>query len=405
MSVDFVELNKGPVVVIDNEIGKDKNINDIISKIEDKGLPILKYTNISKADREIGNIGFLNFIILDWRLDPSEAPLGVSIGDELKEHLIKKKIVFINKLKSVCFSPVFIFTNISTEGIEEEIEKPLKENNLLYSDNGKNFIFIRNKQEILKNLFDDVTKWIVENTHIYLSKIWLNQFLKNSNEIFWSLYEKNSNWPNVFYKSFEEDGENPISGLNDILFRVVRAKTNLNNIDDKVLKRAIRDSNIDEIKSLYSKIMYLTENIDDIKPGDIYKDGRKYYINIRPECDTTKRENIEDIDIYLIVGTKISDAKVEKEFYNKKYGLIPKPICHILPFLDGKNFIWFKFKNFEIKKYSEMKSKKICRLLPPFITHFQHQYSSFLGRYGIPKVPQEVYDEIFSKLKEGSENA
>jgi len=128
LPVDFVKLNKGPVVVIDDEIGDNNTIDDIISKIEEKCLPILKYTNIDKADREIDSIYFSNFIILDWLLYPEEIPLGVSIGAELQESLNKKKLNFIKRIKSVCFSPVFILTNISKEGIEEEIEKLLKEN-------------------------------------------------------------------------------------------------------------------------------------------------------------------------------------------------------------------------------------------------------------------------------------
>ena len=405
LNVDFVELNKGPVVVIDDEIGKNKTIDDIILEIEKRGLPILKYTEIGKADDEISNIWFSNFIILDWRLHVGERPPGVGIGEGMKEFSNKKKVEFIKKVRDVCFSPIFIFTNISTEGIEEEIEKPLKENGLLYSDYRKNFIFIRNKEEILKALFNDINSWIAESPHIYFSKIWLNLFLKNSNQIFWSLYEKNSNWPNVFYKSLKEDGEDPISGLNDILFRLVRAKMNLNIIDDKIFEKDIEELNTDEIKSLYASIMYLEEKeniMADIKPGDIFEDGEKYYINIRPECDTTKRDNdsIDNTDVYLIKGVKIDDNDVIKHRYSKKTGIVNKVVSHILPFLDKNNFVSFEFENLEIKKYSEMKSKKKCRLLPPFITSFQHRFSSFLGRYGMPKVPKEVFDEISKKLKE-----
>lgn len=408
MPVDFIELSKGPVVVIDDEIyEKDHKenggyyINRIISKIEEKGLPVLKYDTIDKVDNEIGNICFLNFIILDWRLYPEETPVGVSIGDELKDHLNKKKVAFINKVKSICFSPIFIFTDISTEGTEEEIEKPLMENNLLYSDNGKNFIFIRNKQEILKNLFDEVNDWIVKNSHIYFSKIWLNQFLKNSNEIFWSLYEKNSNWPNVFYKSFEEDGEDPVSGLNDILFRLIKAKISYSDFDTSIIEKQVAEPDIDEIKSLYESIMYLKKNIiDDIKPGDIFRNREKYYINIRPECDTTRRKG-ENTRVYLIKGDRISKEKMlEEGFYDRRLGIIiPKETQAILFRLDSNDFVRFKFDKFEMQTYSSMKNKKICRLLPPFITGFQHQFSSFLGRYGIPRVPKEVFDEIFKEDK------
>lgn len=411
MTIDFVKLNKGPVVVIDDEIyEKDHKengeycINQIISKIEEKGLPVLKYDTIDKVDNEIGNICFSNFIILDWRMKRvhGELPVGVDLGEVEKEYSRTEVVKFIKKVKEVCFSPIFILTNLSESDIEEEIKKLLKENDLLYSDHRKNFIFIKNKQEILKNLFEDLNNWIVKNPHIYFSKIWLNQFLKNSNEIFWSLYEKNSNWPNVFYKSFKEDGEDPINGLNDILFRLIKAKISYSDFDTSIIEKQVAEPDIDEIKSLYESVMYLKKNIiDDIKPGDIFRNGEKYYINIRPECDTTRREG-ENRRVYLIKGDKISKEKMlEEGFYDKELGIIiPKETQAILFRLDSNDFVRFRFTEFEMKKYSSMKEKKICRLLPPFITGFQHRFSSFLGRYGIPRVPKEVFDEIFKEDKD-----
>ncbi|GAI46736.1 unnamed protein product, partial [marine sediment metagenome] len=159
-------------------------------------------------------------------------------------------------------------------------------------------------------------------------------------------------------------------------------------------KKDVEELNMGEkIKTLYSEIMYLKGNIDDIKPGDIYKDGRKYYINIRPECDTTQIGNVDinETYIYLIKGKKEKDDWVKNNCYDKEYGLLNRPVFYILPFLDGKNFVKFTFEDLEIKKYSDIKDKKLYRLLPPFITSFQHHFSSFLGRYGVPKVPQEVF--------------
>jgi len=401
--MDFVVLNKGPVVVIDDEIGKEVWIDKIIKEIESKGLPVLKYQSIEKVNNEIINICFSNFIILDWRLYPEELPEGVALGEAQMEAVDDKKIQFIKKMRSICFSPIFIFTNKPENEIQLEIEKLLIDTDLLYTDQRKNFIFIKNKQEILETLFDDISKWILENPHIYLSKIWLNQFIENNNKIFWSLYEKNSNWPTVFYHSFKEDGEDPIMGLNDLLFRLAKSRTDLRNMDSKILEGDVGEIRVDEIKSLYCQIMYLMDSIqDDIKPGDIYKDGRKYYLNIRPECDTTRRASSDDVECYLIKGTEISPKQVkELQLYHEKYGILSRPDWHVLPFLDGKHFVKFKFKDLEIIKYSQIKDKKICRLLPPFITCVQHQFSSFLGRFGTPRVPKAVYDKVF-EIESGS---
>jgi hypothetical protein len=408
----FGELCKGPVVVVDDKIGDSEDlINKLIREIKENNLPVLEYKSIGEVRKELVSLFFSNFMILDWKIIGGEdgSRTGASIGYEAEAVTEQEVIKFIKEFRKICLAPIFVLTAYNKSGV---ISK-LKTAGIITE--GRNYVFVEHKNVLCATtgtLISKIEDWIKESPHIYLAKCFTNEWLSKNTRVFWDLFDLNPNWPNVFYKSFKEDGEDPISGLNDVLFRLVKAKTNLNNIDDKILKRAAEDSNIDKIKELYGKIMYLEENIDDIKPGDIYKKGQKYYINIRPECDTTKRENNEDVVIYLIPGTKISDTKVKEEFYKihkenkKEHGaIIPKVNEEILPFLDGKNFIRFRFKDLKIKEYSEMRDKKKCRLIPPFITHLQHRYSSFLGRYGIPKVPQEVYDEIFGKNKNEKETA
>lgn len=61
----FEELCKGPVVVIDNMIGKGTDrINELIEEIQKHNLPILKFDSIKKVRQELPGLCFSNFIVL-----------------------------------------------------------------------------------------------------------------------------------------------------------------------------------------------------------------------------------------------------------------------------------------------------------------------------------------------------
>jgi hypothetical protein len=62
--------------------------------------------------------------------------------------------------------------------------------------------------------------------------------------------------------------------------------------------------------------------------------------------------------------------------------------------VDGKDFIKFNFKQTEILKYEELKPKLLCRLLPPYINNVQQLYSSYIERFGLPRIPNSVLKSL-----------
>jgi len=389
------ELSRGVAFIIDDQIGKEEQIDKIIKKIHEKGIPTSEFTNLDSAEKSLEHFMMANFIILDWKMFNilEEDNVGVIPGAIARESKIQEVINLIKKIKTTCFAPVFIFTTESEDDINDQIIPKLRNENLYFDEEERNFIRVKNKTEILRGnqLFKHIDKWIQSTPSVYILKSWQKEFLKAQNEVFWELYNKSPSWPKILWENFEEEGEEPNSCMNDTLFRLIIAKTKLD-VDKKTITKSTVKPNLEEIKEVIARTMFQEKiSLYDIKAGDIFKKQGKYYLNIRPECDTVEGRPYSKF-IYLIKGEKISKRALQKR--HKNHGFVPRIHEALVFFLDGKDVVKFDFRSFEVEEFENFKDKRICRLLPPFITDIQHKFSSFIGRYGIPRFPKQLEEEI-----------
>ena len=127
------------------------------------------------------------------------------------------------------------------------------------------------------------------------------------------------------------------------------------------------------------------------EPGDIFETDEGYWINIRPDCDCIPKGNdkLDNLDLYLLKGNSRTFADLD---YDDEYGLIPEQDNEaiIFPVHDGKA-LCFKFRKIHTKKFKEIKTKRIGRLLPPFLTRLQQRYSSYLQRPGLSRLPSAAF--------------
>ena len=147
------------------------------------------------SDDEILNFHSISFIVLDWNL------VGNEIGVEIPQAAVNDNIHFIKELKKVCFAPIFIFTNESTD----EIINILR-NKDLYSDNA-NYIFVENKANIKsgKILFSLISKWLSTTPSIYVLKEWEALINSAKREVFHELHEITPDWPIIMNKTYKKD--------------------------------------------------------------------------------------------------------------------------------------------------------------------------------------------------------
>ena len=263
--------------------------------------------------------------------------------------------------------------------------------------------FVKNKTEILKynRFFKVINNWVNNSPSLYLLKTWDNEFLKAKNQIFWDLYNASKGgWPKILWQHYEQENESPEVCLNETIFQLIKSDASLDQLDKKKIVKGEPKASIEEIKNIFRRTMFKEKDLCGIKPGDIFKYRGKYYLNIRPVCDTIEgRYQFED-EIYVIEGSKLSSgqvAQVKKEQYSET-GFIEKNSEAFVFLLDGKGIIKFSFSKIRIKKYSELQSKRICRLLPPFITNIQQRFNAYMGRFGVPRLPHNIEKELLKPL-------
>ena len=61
-----------------------------------------------------------------------------------------------------------------------------------------------------------------------------------------------------------------------------------------------------------------------------------------------------------------------------------------LPFIVSGKIIEFSLNEIVIMKWNSLKESRKGRLLPPYITRVQQQYSFYLQRQGLPAIPEKA---------------
>ena len=388
-------LNTGIAVVIDDEIGKKAaNINNLIEQIQKQNMPCLTYKDLP----EIGTIEHLDgvsFLLLDWKLqtDLDQATIeGVKLPDALIKSEVDKIITFLKKLKESCFIPIFIFTNESVHKVIEELKT-----HSLYHDNKPNYIFVKSKKDLTghSKLFKTIEGWIKKTPSIYILKAWEKEYRRAKNKLFHDFYRISPNWPIILWQSFSEDGVNMSLELGEVITKNLYTRMSPFDFDIKILNKQNKKAPKEEIRKVVEGERFILNgglHQDSIAAGDVFKVSDKFFLNIRPDCDciTRAETNNQDIELYLLGGSKLSD-KQEKKLYRKQYGNFSEIDGQTIVFsmIDGKTYD-FRFKNLAIKKWAELKDKRIGRLLPPYITRIQQRYALYLQRQGLPRTPNKA---------------
>lgn len=399
------ELFSGVAVVIDDEVNDPSaNINKIISQIESAHIPVLKYTSLPE-DSIVSHFQNLSFLLLDWRLikenvSNEKIVEGVTIPDGLQEYDATENLEFIKKLNESGFCPVFVFTNEDTVAIETKL---LKEEVIL-KDRPSN-IFVKSKKDLQgKNkLFNIIDAWLKKNPSIYVLKEWEREYQCSKTKLFNEFQKISPVWPKILWKNYKDDNTNPSVELGEFITRNLHTRMTPFLFSEKILNKRGKKINPNELQSVIEGEMFLsTLDQNNIAPGDVFKISSDYYINIRAACDVIPGrtdQSIDDIELYLIKGTKISVSRGKKA-YNKYYGKFSEIDSQsiVFPIHDGK-IIDFRFKKLEIKKWSDVKDKRVGRLLPPYINRIQQRYSLYMQRQGLPRIPDAAIFEATSQTE------
>jgi hypothetical protein len=395
-------LFHGIAVVIDDEIHDPKaSVVEIKKDIENAGCHVVQLAGIP-SEASVSNLREVAFFVLDWKLYGTalkEASGGEVVAApaamvEANEESIFK---FLRELKKVRFAPVFIFTDDDVNDIKEKLRGQAD----LYDEADPSHILVMAKSEVSKSgLFTVLTNWMGAAPSVYVLKTWEREYERAKNQLFLDFYTKSTLWPLIVWKNFKDDSVPPAALLGDLIGRNLTSRLTTFDCNlepfEKLLEGVNKDS--EEYKATVRRVLegerfLAAARLDSgsFEPGDIFQTEEDYWINIRPDCDCIPKGNdkLDNLDLYLLKGSVRTFADLK---YDDEYGLIPEQDNEaiIFPVYEGKA-LCFKFRKIHTKKFKEIKTKRIGRLLPPFLTRLQQRYSSYLQRPGLSRLPSAAF--------------
>jgi len=411
--MNIKKLLSGIAIIIDDKI-KNEDSQDLILKIRDKlkeenHISLLEYEDIPD-DSEIPNFKNISFILLDWEL--FERPEPGMLIDETP--FINNNIKFLKLIKEVGFTPVFIFTNQPLYSI---IRKLSEED--LYKEDSNNYIFIKQKQDLLSDdndnlLFTEIENWLKETPSMYVLKEWEHSLNKTKRNLFWSFYEINPNWPSVLQKTFTDDGSDVNYELGNFIYKNLSARAEQIIFDDNILNREDDNISKQDIRKVLEAERFIKNGALPDKPctGDLFEceddveesRKKKYYLNIRPDCDIAIQSGrTSNPNLYCLKGKIVDEEKIilcnntqeeisinNNNIIFKRGSFIEKVNNAYISFVNDGKIIEFTFNDLKIKQWKKLKNKRIGRLLPPYVTRVQQRYSSYLQRQGLPAIPKKA---------------
>lgn len=441
------KLFSGIAVIIDNEIEeKETLIYKIKTTIINSNIPVVTYKDIPPVET-VESLKNASFIILDWNFfdDPfgevGEELVKLSGATELKNQKQEEIIEFIKLLLDELFVPIFVFSGVDINEVEDALcEKRV------YNKGKTNRIFVKSKTDVEseEQLFQCIEEWLKKMPSIYAMKEWESVFQTTKNRMFREWHEYAPQWVSVIWQMLAADSSEVQDEFGEFLTRNIVNRIQMFHFEESLFALEGK-SEVKELKKVIERERYIEypDNVpEQAYTGDLFRDGDTYYLNIRAQCDLARKD--DRVCLYLIKGkeldandivtkdihfvsegilrfpnrsytlgniqemckmVKCNQEEFEKEFqelneqfkmyrnqafFNNGEILEKKPEV-ILACVDNGKILKFRI-DLTMKRFKELKDKRIGRVLPPYITRIQQKCSQYIVREGTMPIPREIFD-------------
>lgn len=438
--MEVKELFSGIAVIIDDEIEKqDSSIYRIREILEKGNVPVAVFNSIPHVD-VIPSFSSASFVILDWDYAPEllegTGSERVKLGASLQESENSDLIRFISALVSTVFVPVFVFTFKAVESIQKELEE-----NGLWHTNKPNRIFIRQKSDVKseEELFGAIGSWLADMPSVYVLKKWENSVASCKSKMFLDLYNHSPNWAKVIWNMIKEDSIEYHQEFGEFITRTLKNRSDAYQFDEAILDSS-EPVAPDELRRVLESERYVKYEVQPNQAyvGDLFLQSGKYYLNIRAQCDLSRAnpEGEYNPTLYCIKGktlrpseivhdnikltkdgkiefgsnrsitidelkeacqdeSRISDinkgfAKHASSILFRKGTFIERNDKVIISCVADKEALQFDLEICTMS-FMDIKSKRIGRILPPYITRIQQKCSLNMIREGVLPTPKELF--------------
>lgn len=396
---------RGIGVVIDDKVPMsdgeqvDDTIGDIVHQLHEDGISLLKYRELPPKS-EWDNFGGVAFVLIDWSL------LAEEVGIAAKQLMEKRICDFIKAIHGKAFAPIFIFSNQDDAEIKDALKKCKIETDIPGA-----YVLVKPKAEMnalgengSPMLFNEINKWILETPAIRLFATWGNDVLTARNQMFAEFYDKGHNWPSLLWKAYKDDNDDPAHGLSQVMFDNLKARVRC---DLPEMPNVEHDEkSLTALKDVLALTVMLPTSVlpeSQIGCGDLFtiKSG-KFWLVVSCDCDCIVHagESAESTFVQVVKvdgGCKPESIKMKARF-SKTFGLLHQSNQSYLFPIQGKCFsvVYSSFSTMPLSQLSV--SKRIGRVLPPFITDVRQRIAQWNQRVGFPKIPAELFPSVETDL-------
>ena len=429
------ELFQGIAVIFDDEIDDDQSkIFKIKQLLEEQNIPVA--TSKEQPSKEmIPSLQNAAFIIVDWNF--TDKKLGsveerILVPDTLRDESEKELIEFIKDFLQRSLVPIFIFTALK----EDDIRSKLRNGGCLEDSR----VFIKNKEDVdtEEHLFNEMESWLLTMPSVYVLKEWERITLRSKNKMLLRLYQYSPVWAKIVWDMIKADSEHGYQHeFGEFLTRSLSNCVDTYYFDETVFDIKLEEISIEEARKVLEGERFFSYD-EHTKPqqaytGDLIKEGSRYYLNIRAQCDLSrdgapcyyclKGEKLKEKDMAIsgmefnengdlvfgdgeqfsfsiITGidknldnrTQINTAlkKRDRKIFFRHGTFLERADHIIIPCIAEEVAIEFKLKDIEIKEFQKDKDKRVGRLLPPYITRIQQKWAHYVVRTGVLPVPENV---------------
>lgn len=397
--MNIEELFAGIGVVIDDKVfssnEEEDSIVTIVREFETvKKFPLVKFADLPD-DEILKKLTNVSFLLLDWEIDAREDILGVDglnvpLGAEFKAAQERRVIEIVKNVLKTSLIPVFIFSNQDINSIKRKLSEA--EVNL-----DKSQILIKPKSELVEEgaLFRKIGEWVDGVSGVYVAKAWEHAFSKAKNQFFAEMANNTSHWPKAIFKAATDDSTDPGEEITQTISQNVISRMLPIEISQEQIDKDTQTPSKEEVMGIMKGQFFLDKVSKASMVGDFYKKkSGKYYMNIRPTCDCVEGRDDSDSLVYLLRCSRLSDEKVGRLYIPNDGHLEENIRCaNVGPLFENK-FYRIDFNKIEVDEYSQWKTKKVGRILPPLINHITERYSLYVQRQALPRIPKEIIPDV-----------
>lgn len=400
-----MSLLTGPVVFIDDQIEQEggSQASHLLESIKSAGRPVLASPRLpTEEEREqwFEHWGSLSFLVIDWDLSPGST--GGIGGSTLGAYERAKLFVFLRTLMDEIYCPIFVISAEDTA----DIERQLQENETLRDANGQldGRISVFPKDALMDNILESLDHRFGESPALSVLRTWERETEQARNRLFIDFNDLEPDWPVYIWRRASEDGTDPAYELSSVVSANLLSRVNPVAFDSAAIEDYAGTFTGDAMRKVsQGRTLIGGQRLSDrmVFPGDVFQlDADKpdeVWINVSPVCQTVPRpiskgsQELKQVRLHLVQGLRQAMPD-SKNTYGKLEALGKGPTGEVIHTLLDEFPFYFRFEDAEFHLWEEIKSSRIGRLLPPYVTRLQQKHSAYMQSEGLPRVAMELYD-------------